>query len=238
MGRAFEFRKERKMKRWAGMAKTFTRIGREIALAVKSGGPNPEYNSRLRMAIQNAKAANMPKTNVESAIKKAQSNEAENFQEVVYEGYAPHGIAVLVETATNNPTRTVANVRMYFDRCNGALGTSNSVSFMFSHKAVFKVKAEGRDWDDLELELIDAGLQEIKREDEEVMLYTEFTDFGIMQKALEDRQIETESVQLEWLPNLTKKLSDSEVDQVIKLIDRLEDDDDVLNVFHTMDMSE
>ncbi len=238
MGRAFEFRKERKMKRWAGMAKTFTRIGREIALAVKSGGPSPEYNSRLRMAIQNAKAANMPKSNVESAIKKAQSSDAENFQEVVYEGYAPHGIAVLVETATNNPVRTVANVRMYFDRCGGALGTANSVVFMFAHKAVFKAKAEGQDWDELELELIDAGLQEIRREEEDVLLYTDFTDFGTMQKALEDRGIEPESAQLEWVPNLSKKLSDTEVDQVIKLIDRLEDDDDVLNVFHTMDMSE
>lgn len=238
MGRAFEFRKERKMKRWAGMAKTFTRIGREIALAVKAGGPNVEYNSRLRMAVQNAKAANMPKTNVESAIKKAQSKEAENFQEVVYEGYAAHGVAVLVETATDNPTRTVANVRMYFDRCGGALGTSNSVSFMFNHKAVFKVKAEGHDWDELEMELIDAGLDEMKREEEEVVLYTDFTDFGTMQKALEDRGIEPESAQLEWIPNLSKKLSDTEVDQVIKLIDRLEDDDDVLNVFHTMDMSE
>lgn len=238
MGRAFEFRKERKMKRWAGMAKTFTRIGREIALAVKSGGPNAEYNSRLRMAVQNAKAANMPKTNVESAIRKAQSKEAENFQEVVYEGYAPHGIAVLVETATDNPTRTVANVRMYFDRCGGALGTANSVSFMFNHKAVFKIKAEGRNWDELEMELIDAGLDEMKREEEEVVLYTDFTDFGTMQKALEDRNIEPDSAQLEWIPTLTKKLSDTEVDQVIKLIDRLEDDDDVLNVFHTMDMSE
>jgi YebC/PmpR family DNA-binding regulatory protein len=164
MGRAFEFRKERKFKRWAGMAKTFTRIGREIALAVKAGGPNAEYNSRLRLAIQNAKAANMPKTNVESAIKKASGKEAENFQEVIYEGYGPQGVAVLVETATDNPTRTVANVRMYFDRCGGALGTSGSVSYMFNRKGVFKVKAEGRDWDELELELIDAGLEEIKRE--------------------------------------------------------------------------
>jgi YebC/PmpR family DNA-binding regulatory protein len=238
MGRAFEFRKERKMKRWAGMAKTFTRIGREIALAVKAGGPNPEYNSRLRIAVQNAKSANMPKTNVENAIKNASSKEAENFQEVVYEGYAPHGIAVLVETATNNPTRTVANIRMYFDRAGGALGNSASVSFMFSRKGVFKVKAEGHDWDELELELIDAGLEEIKREEEEAVLYTDFKDFGIMQKALEDRNMETTSAQLEWIPSTTKKLSDTEVEQVIKMIDRIEDDDDVLNVFHTMDMSE
>lgn len=238
MGRAFEFRKERKMKRWAGMAKTFTRIGREIALAVKSGGENPDYNPRLRLAVQNAKAANMPKTNVENAIKKASSKDAENFQEVTYEGYAAHGIAVLVETATDNPTRTVANVRMYFDRCGGALGTSNSVNFMFNHKGIFKIKDTGQNWDELELELIDAGLDEIKREEDEVVLYTDYKDFGAMQKALEDRNIETSSAQLEWLPTMQKQLGDAEVEQVIKLIDRLEEDDDVLNVFHTMDMSE
>lgn len=238
MGRAFEFRKERKFKRWAGMAKTFTRIGREIALAVKAGGPSPEYNSRLRLAIQNAKAANMPKTNVENAIKKASGKEADNFQEVLYEGKGPHGVAILVETATDNPTRTVANVRMYFDRCGGALGTSGSVAFLFDRKGVFKAKAEGHDWDELELELIDAGLEELKREEDEVVLYTGFNDFGAMQKTLEDRNIETTSAAIEWIPTSTKKLGDTEVEQVIKLIDRLEDDDDVLNVFHTMDMSE
>jgi YebC/PmpR family DNA-binding regulatory protein len=238
MGRAFEFRKERKFKRWAGMAKTFTRIGREIALAIKAGGPSPEYNSRLRLAIQNAKAANMPKVNVENAIKRATSKDAENFQEVVYEGYGPHGIAVLVETATDNPTRTVANVRMYFDRCGGALGNSGSVSFMFNRKGVFKVKAEGHDWESLELELIDAGLEEMKTEEDEMVLYTNFSDFGTMQKALEDRNIEPSSSQLEWLPSQTKKLGDTEAEQLIKLIDRLEEDDDVLNVFHMMDMSE
>lgn len=238
MGRAFEFRKERKFKRWAGMAKTFTRIGREINLAVKAGGPNPEYNSRLRMAIQNAKSANMPKTNVESAIKNASSKEAENFSEVVYEGYGPHGVAILVETATDNPTRTVANVRMYFDRSHGALGTSGSVSYMFNRKGVFKLKAEGVDADELELELIDSGLEEMKREEDEVVLYCDFSDFGAMQKALEDSNIETTSAQLEWLPTMSKKLNDNEVEQVIKLIDKLEEDDDVLNVFHTMDMSE
>lgn len=238
MGRAFEFRKERKMKRWAGMAKTFTRIGREIALAVKSGGPNVEYNPRLRVAVQNAKAANMPKTNVENAIKKASSKDAENYQEVTYEGYAAHGVAVLVETATDNPTRTVANVRMYFDRCGGALGTSGSVSFMFNHRGVFKIQNAGQNWEELELELIDAGLEEMKSEEDETVLYTDFKDFGAMQKALEDLGIETTSAQLEWIPNLTKTLGDTEVEQVIKLIDRLEEDDDVLNVFHTMDMSE
>lgn len=238
MGRAFEFRKERKFKRWAGMAKTFTRIGREIALAVKAGGTSPDYNPRLRIAIQNAKQANMPKTNVENAIKKASGKDAENFQEVMYEGYGAHGIAVLVETATDNPTRTVANVRLHFDRCGGALGTSGSVSYMFTRKAVFKIKDEGQNWEELELELIDAGLEDMRREDSEVVLYTDFTDFGTMQKALEERNIEPSSAQLEWLPNMTKKLNDDEVDQVIKLVDRLEEDDDVLNVFHTMDMSE
>jgi YebC/PmpR family DNA-binding regulatory protein len=238
MGRAFEFRKERKFKRWAGMAKTFTRIGREIALAVKTGGPNPEYNARLRGAIQNAKTANMPKTNVESAIKKASGKEAENFQEIIYEGKGPGGVAVLVETATDNPTRTVANVRMYFDRCGGALGTSGSVAFLFDHKGVFKSKVEGHPWDDLELELIDSGLEELKREEDEIVLLCAFSDFGTLQKALEDRGIETTSAALEYIPNTTKKLEDSEVEAVVKLLDRLEEDDDVLNVSHTMDMSE
>jgi YebC/PmpR family DNA-binding regulatory protein len=238
MGRAFEFRKERKFKRWAGMAKTFTRIGREIALAVKAGGTNPDYNPRLRLAIQNARSANMPKANVENAIKRASSKDAENYQEVIYEGYGPHGVAVLVETATDNPTRTVANLRMHFDRCGGALGMSGSVSFMFNRKGVFKVKAEGHNWDDLELELIDAGLEELKREDEDMVLYTDFKDFGAMQSALETRGMETSSAQLEWIPTMYKKLDEGEVDQMIKLIDRLEEDDDVLNVFHMMDMSE
>lgn len=238
MGRAFEFRKERKFKRWAGMAKTFTRIGREIALAVKAGGSNADYNPRLRLAIQNARSANMPKANVENAIKRASSKDAENYQEVVYEGYGPHGVAVLVETATDNPTRTVANLRMHFDRCGGALGVSGSVSYMFNRKGVFKVKAEGHPWDELELELIDAGLEELRREDEDMVLYTDFKDFGAMQSALEARGMETSSAQLEWIPTMYKKLDEAEVDQMIKLIDRLEEDDDVLNVFHTMDMSE
>ncbi len=220
------------------MAKTFTRIGREIALAVKAGGPNADYNPRLRLAIQNARSANMPKANVENAIKRASSKDAENYQEVVYEGYGPHGVAVLVETATDNPTRTVANLRMHFDRCGGALGVSGSVSYMFNRKGVFKVKAEGHPWDELELELIDAGLEELRREDEDMVLYTDFKDFGAMQSALEARGMETSSAQLEWIPTMYKKLDEAEVDQMIKLIDRLEEDDDVLNVFHTMDMSE
>ena len=234
MGRAFEFRKERKFKRWAGMAKTFTRIGREIALAVKAGGPNPEYNSRLRLAIQNAKSANMPKTNVENAIKKASGKEAENFQEVLYEGKGPHGVAILVETATDNPTRTVANVRMYFDRCGGALGTSGSVAFLFDRKGVFKVKAEGHNWDDLELELIDAGLEEFKKEEDEAVLYTGFNDFGTMQKKLDDLKVEIMGAELLRLPhNKTSVNADTET-LVNNLIEKLEEDDDVVNVFHNM----
>jgi YebC/PmpR family DNA-binding regulatory protein len=238
MGRAFEFRKNRKLKRWGAMAKTFTRIGREIALAVKSGGVNPEYNSRLRAAMNNAKAANMPKTNVESAIKKAAGSDAEDFQEVIYEGKGPHGIAVLIETATNNPTRTVANIRMYFDRTGGSLGTSGSVNFLFNRKGIFKVKDTGQDWESLELELIDAGLEEMKREDDEVVLVSDFTDYGALQAGLEERNIETSSAAIEWIPTMSKKLGDAEVEQMIKLIDRLEEDDDVMNVFHTMDMTE
>jgi YebC/PmpR family DNA-binding regulatory protein len=192
----------------------------------------------LRIAVQNARAANMPKTNVESAIKKASGKEAENYQEVLYEGKGPNGIAILVETATDNPTRTVANVRMYFDRCGGTLGTSGSVAFLFDRKGVFKAKTDAANWDDLELELIDAGLEELRREEDEVVLYSSFTGFGTMQKALEDLNIETTSAGLEFIPNTTKKLVESEVDQLIKLIDRLEEDDDVLNVYHTMDMND
>ena len=236
MGRAFEFRKERKMKRWAGMAKTFTRIQREITIAVKESGDNPDYNSRLRSAIQNAKQANMPKTNIESAIKKALSKDAENFDEVIYEGYGANGIAVLVETATNNPNRTVANVRMHFDRCGGALGTSGSVSYMFNRKAVFKFSAEGQDMEELEFELIDHGLESLKTEDEEIVVYGDYKDFGTLQKALEGKGIEVTSSQLEWIPTMTKTLNDDQVEEVVKLIDRLEDDEDVMNVFHTMNM--
>lgn len=238
MGRAFEYRKATKMKRWAGMAKNFTKVGREIAIAIKEGGPDPNYNSRLRLAMQNAKSFNMPKVNVENAIKRATSKDSENYAEVVYEGYGAHGIAFLVETTTDNPTRTVANVRMYFDRCKGALGTSGSVDYMFVRKGVFKIKKEGVDKEDMELDLIDHGLEELKEEDDELALYTSFTDFGMMQKALEERKIEVSSAELIRIPTLTKKLNDEQAEQVIKLIDRMEEDDDVANVFHTMDMSE
>ena len=238
MGRAFEYRKDRKMKRWASMAKAFTRIGREIAIAVKEGGPDPNYNSRLRMAIQNAKSANMPKANVESAIKKANSKDAESYDEVVYEGYAPHGVAMVVETATDNTNRTVANIRYIFSKFGGSLGTSGSVSYMFERKGVFRIKAEGLDIEELELELIDHGLEELKTEDEWAMLYSPFEDFGALQKALEERNIEVENAELVRIPSHTKKLTDEEVEDVIKLIEKMEEDEDVVNIFHNMDMSE
>ncbi|NUQ25494.1 MAG: YebC/PmpR family DNA-binding transcriptional regulator [Saprospiraceae bacterium] len=238
MGRAFEYRKERKFKRWANMSKVFTRIGREIAMAVKEGGVDPNYNSRLRMAIQNAKAANMPKANVESAIKKASSKDAENYDEIVYEGYAPHGIAIMVETATNNTNRTVSNIRAIFSKCGGSLGISGSVKNIFSRKGIFKVKTEGLDLEMLELELIDHGLEQMQSEDEHVVLQTLFEDYGAMQKALEERHIEVDSAELVRLPTFFKSLNEHEVEDVIKLIEKLEEDDDVVNVFHNMDMSE
>lgn len=234
MGRAFEYRKARKMKRWANMAKTFTKIGREIAIAVREGGPDPEYNPRLRMAVQNAKAANMPKANVENAIKKASSKDAEDYQEIVYEGYAPHGVAVMVETATNNSTRTVANVRHVFSKYGGSLGTSGSVDYMFSRKGVFKIRAEGRDVEELELELIDHGLEDLHLEEEQLVLYCDFTDFGALQKALEEREIEVESTELVRIPGHTKELTDDEAEEVIILIEKMEEDEDVINVFHNM----
>jgi YebC/PmpR family DNA-binding regulatory protein len=239
MGRAFEYRKERKFARWGAMAKTFTKIGKEIVLSVKEGGADPNYNPRLRAAVNNAKKANMPKTNVESAIKRAVSKDAENYAEVVYEGYGPHGIAILVETTTDNPTRTVANLRSHFNKCGGTLGTSGSVDYMFTRKGVFKVKKEFiKDYDELELELIDFGLDEIKDDGEEYIIYSNFTDFGTMQKHLEEKGIEIDESSLERIPNMTKKLEDDKVDAIFKLIDRLEEDDDVSQVFHTMDMSE
>ena len=239
MGRAFEYRKERKFARWGAMAKIFTKIGKEIALSVKDGGIDPAYNPRLRAAIQNAKKANMPKANVESAIKRASSKEAENYAEVVYEGYGPHGIAILVETTTDNTTRTVANIRMHFNKLGGSLGNSGSVDYMFTRKGVFRVKKEAMpNYEELELDMIDYGLDEIKVEGDELVIYCNFSDFGSMQKYLDENGIEIEESALERIPNITKQLSDEETEAVIKLIDKLEDDDDVAKVFTTMDMSE
>lgn len=223
------------MRRWSGMAKAFTRIGREIAMAVKEGGGDPNYNPRLRMAVQNAKTANMPKVNVENAIKKAISKDSENYIEVVYEGYAPHGVAVVVETATDNTNRTVANIRHHFSKWGGSLGTSGSVDFMFNRKGVFKVKNENIQIDELELELIDFGLEEVKKEEESVLFYCNFTDFGSLQKALEERGIQVESAELVRIPTHFKELSDEQVEDVIRLIEKMEEDEDVINVFHNME---
>ncbi|MBS1911753.1 MAG: YebC/PmpR family DNA-binding transcriptional regulator [Bacteroidetes bacterium] len=234
MGRAFEFRRARKEKRWANMAKTFTKIGREIAIAVKQGGPDPTTNPRLRMAIQNAKGANMPKDNVESAIKRASSKEEGNFQEAVYEGYGPNGVAIMVECATDNPTRTVANVRMYFNRAGGALGTSGSLDFMFERKGVFAIPAEGVNTEELELELIDHGAEDVTTEEGSILIYTQFSDFGTMQKALDERGIVPTSAQLQRIPTTTTELSDEQAEAVMGLIERLEEDDDVQAVYHNI----
>lgn len=235
MGRAFEYRKARKMKRWASMAKNFTKVGREIAIAVKEGGPDPEYNARLRLAMQNAKAVNMPKTNIDNAIKRATSKDAADYDELVYEGYAPHGVAVIVETATDNSNRTVANVRHAFSKYGGSLGTSGSVDYMFARKGVFKIKSEGLDLEELELSLIDHGLEDLQEEEEGTLaLYTEFEQYGALQKALEEMDIEVQSSELVRIPSHTKDLSDEEVEDVIKLLDKLEEDEDVTSVFHNM----
>ncbi len=234
MGRAFEFRKERKFKRWGQMAKVFTRIGKDIVMAVKSGGGNPDTNSRLRALINNAKAANMPKENVERAIKKATSKEQEDYKEVVYEGYGPHGIAILIETATDNPTRTVANIRSYFMRGGGTLGTTGSLDFIFERKCVFKIAKATFDAEELELDLIDFGADEVFADEDEIMIYGAFQDFGKIQKALEDKKCELKSAEFERLPHDTKELTPEQMAEVEKLIDKFNDDDDVQNVFHTM----
>ncbi|MBD0833688.1 YebC/PmpR family DNA-binding transcriptional regulator [Aestuariibaculum sediminum] len=246
MGRAFEFRKARKMKRWSAMSKAFTRIGKDIVMAVKEGGPDPDSNSRLRAVIQNAKSVNMPKDNIERAIKRASDKSQGDYKEVIFEGYAPHGIAILVETATDNNTRTVANVRSYFNKCEGSLGTSGSVVFMFDHTCNFKVKAEGLDMEELELELIDFGVEEIFEDTEEdadgnevtsVMIYAPFESFGKIQAYLEDNNIEILSSGFERIPQVTKKLNEEQVADVEKLLEKLEEDDDVQNVYHTMEES-
>ncbi|MCF0191683.1 MAG: YebC/PmpR family DNA-binding transcriptional regulator [Marinilabiliaceae bacterium] len=236
MGRAFEYRKARKLKRWGNMAKTFTKLGKEIIMAVKAGGPDPHANSKLRALIQNAKAENMPKENVERAIKKATSKDQSDYKEVVYEGYGPNGIAILVETATDNTTRTVANVRSYFNKFGGSLGTSGSVSFMFEHKCIFKVKQkEGLDLEELELEMIDFGVSEIFVDDDEVInIYGEFENFGEIQKYLEDNGFELVSADFERIPTDTKNLTKDEYAGLEKLLGKLEEDEDVTNVYHTI----
>ncbi|WP_299223257.1 YebC/PmpR family DNA-binding transcriptional regulator [uncultured Aquimarina sp.] len=237
MGRAFEFRKARKMKRWSAMSKAFTRIGKDIVMAVKEGGPDPASNSRLRAVIQNAKAVNMPKDNVERAIKKASDKDQSDYKEVLFEGYAPHGIAILVETATDNNNRTVANVRSYFNKCDGNLGTSGSVEFMFDHTCNFRINGEGLDPEELELEFIDFGAEEVFQDEDGILIYAPFESFGAIQKELESREIEILSSGFERIPQVTKKLTPEQAADVEKLLEKIEEDDDVQNVYHSMEES-
>ncbi len=235
MGRAFEFRKARKLKRWGQMARTFSRIGKDIVIAIKDGGPDPASNSKLRAVIQNAKAANMPKDIVERAIKKATSKDTADYKEVVLEGYGPHGIAILVETATDNNNRTVANVRSYFSKCNGSLGTSGSVEFMFDRKCHFKIETPEMDVEELEFELIDFGAEEVFVEDDGIMIYGDFVNFGSLQSELEKRNFEIISSGFERIPNVTKSLNDEQEADLEKLLEKLDEDDDVQNVYNNME---
>lgn len=235
MGRAFEYRKARKLKRWGNMSRTFTRIGKEITIAVKAGGPDPATNPRLRMLMQNAKAANMPKDTVERAIKKATDKDAGDYKEITYEGYGPHGIAIFVEAATDNNTRTVANVRSYFTKHGGSLGTQGSLTFLFDHKSVFKIKPKDDvSLEDLELELIDYGVDEIEPEEEEIVLYGAFEEFANIQKYLETNGFEIISAEFERIPNDLKEVTPEQRVAIDKLLEKLEEDEDVQNVFHNM----
>lgn len=239
MGRIFEVRKATMFARWDRMAKQFTRIGKEIAIAVKAGGPDPATNPALRRCFQNAKSVNMPKDRVEAAIKRAMGKEMDNYDEILYEGYGPHGVAILVETATDNHVRTVANVKSHFNKGGGSLGNSGSVSFQFKKMGVFKLKPEGLNIEELEFDLIDFGLEEMGESTDEngnniIILRSAFTDFGKLQKALEDKNITPISAELEWIPATTVPVSDAQAEDISKLIERLEQDDDVSKVFHNM----
>ena len=235
MGRAFEYRKARKLKRWGNMSRTFTKIGKEITIAVKAGGPDPQANSRLRALMANAKAANMPKDTVDRAIKKATDKDASDYKEIVYEGYGPFGIAIVVETATDNNTRTVANVRSYFNKFGGNLGTSGSLSFMFEHKCVFHIKPkDGVSLEDLELELIDYGVDELDQDEEDIVIYGAFEENSNIQKYLEDNGFEITSSEFVRIPNDTQEVTAEQRETLEKLLEKFEDDDDVQNVFHNM----
>ncbi|MCS7012773.1 MAG: YebC/PmpR family DNA-binding transcriptional regulator [Chloroherpetonaceae bacterium] len=234
MGRIFEKRKYRMFARWARMSKAFTKIGREISIAVKMGGPDPDNNPRLRRAIQNARSVNMPKDRVEAAIKRAVSREEADYQEVVYEGYAPHGVALIVEAATDNPTRTVANVRMYFNRSGGSLAANGAVSFMFERKGVFKLQKPDVNLEELELELIDYGAEDFALEDDDLLIYTSFNDFATMQKKLEEKGLTVQMSALQYVPTTTVEVTEEQEKDVMELIEKLEDDDDVQAVYHNM----
>ena len=236
MGRAFEYRKARKLKRWGNMARVFTKLGKEITIAVRDGGSEPETNPRLRVLIQQSKKENMPKENVERAIKKATDKDYTDLKEVLFEGYGPYGIAIVVETATDNNMRTVANVRSYFNRNGGSLGTSGSLEFLFDHKCVFKIEPkEGVSIEDLELELIDYGVDEIDMDDDGIVLYGEFKSYSDIQKYLEENGYEIHSAEFERIPNDTKVLNAEQRAQIEKILEKLEDDEDVQNVFHNME---
>ena len=234
MGRVFEKRKHKMFARYSKMAKQFTRIGKEIAIAVRLAGPDPAGNPRLRMAIQNSKSVNMPKDRVDAAIKRAVSKDTENYEEITYEGYAPHGIAVVVECATDNNTRTVANIRMYFSRGNGSLGKTGSLDFLFDRKGIFKLKKEGQNVEDLELDLIDFGAEEVFEDEGEIFVYTSFQNYGAMLKALEEKKIEVISSELQRIPTNTVQLDENQMKEVEHLIEKIEEDDDVQAVYHNM----
>lgn len=240
MGRAFEYRKASKMARWDKMAKTFSKIGKDIALAVKAGGTDPESNPALRRCIQNAKGANMPKDNVERAIKKASGADAENYEEITYEGYGQGGVAFFVECTTNNSTRTVANVRAIFNKFDGNLGKNGELAFIFDRKGIFtidktQIKSE---WDDFEMEMIDGGAEEIDQDENEVLITTAFEDFGSMSHKLDELGIEAKSAELQRIPNNTKGMTDDQFKANMKMLERFDEDDDVQNVFHNMEFTE
>jgi YebC/PmpR family DNA-binding regulatory protein len=234
MGRAFEKRKHKMFANNTKNARAFTRIGKEIAIAVKLGGNNPDGNPRLRMVVQNAKALNMPKDRVEAAINRAASKDAKSMDEVVFEGYAPHGIAIVVETATDNNTRTVANIRMYFNRADGSLGKTGSLDFLFERKGIFTIEKGNRSLEDLELELIDFGAEELEEHENEIYIYTPFSAFGSMQKALEEKGIPIISAELDRIPTTLTELTPDQQKEVHNLIEKIEEDEDVQNVFHNM----
>ena len=240
MGRAFEYRKASKMARWDKMAKTFSKIGKDISLAVKAGGPDPDTNPSLRRCIQNAKGANMPKENVERAIKKASGAEAENYEEITYEGYGQGGVAFFVECTTNNPTRTVANVRAIFNKFDGNLGKNGELAFIFDRKGIFSLNQSliKLDWDDFEMEMIDGSAEEIDKDDEEVFITTAFEDFGALSHKLHDLEIEPKSAEVQRIPNNTKEVSEEHFKINMKMLERFEDDDDVQNVYHNMEITD
>lgn len=240
MGRAFEYRKAAKFARWDRMAKQFSRIGKEINMAVKEGGPDPESNPALRRAIQNAKGVNMPKDNVERAIKKASGADAEVYDIITFEGYAPHGIGIFVECTTNNNNRTVANVRAIFNKVGGNLGKTGEIAFLFDRKGVFTIEEDkiNMDWDDFELEMIDAGADDIEKEDDLVTVYSNFEDFGSLSHKLNDLKIEVQNAELQRIPTVTKELPIEQGKEILDIIDRFEQDDDVQNVYHTLEITQ